>query len=468
MMPDTVAGLQAGGPRRRCYIACPAPPTEPAVPILNDYLDHLRVLEQRYAAALEQAGFEAVLLGAGIEQMHFLDDQGPAFRANPMLMQWLPLPNHPGGLLLFRPGSKPLVVIVSDDDYWHLPPQLPPSPWRDALEIRVAADPHAALAALGKLPSRTALVGPPAHWAALKTAGEINPPSLIDALHYQRSVKTGYEIALMREATALGVAGHRAAREAFENRASEFDILLAFLNASRQHTNELPYPAIVAADEHAAVLHYQCYERGRAPAASLLIDAGCASCGYASDITRTYAADGRAEFSALIDAMDQLQQALCEKVRPGLHFAELQDQAHHGIADILAAHRLIDASPDEIVAAGATQCFLPHGLGHLLGVQVHDVGGELADICGTRLEAPAAYPRLRLLRELQADQVLTIEPGLYFIDSLLDKLRAGALGTRVDWSLVDRLRPCGGIRIEDNLRITGTGAENLTRQAFDA
>ena len=122
------------------------------MPTLNDYQAHLRILEGRYTAALEQAGFDAVLLGAGVEQMHFLDDQGPAFRSNPMLLQWLPLLDHPGALLLFRPGNEPLVVVVSDDDYWHLPPQLPPSPWSDALEIRVAADTKAALAALGTLP----------------------------------------------------------------------------------------------------------------------------------------------------------------------------------------------------------------------------------------------------------------------------------------------------------------------------
>jgi len=438
------------------------------VPTLKDYQEHLRTLEHRYAAVLERAGFDAVVLGAGIEQVHFLDDQGPVFRANPMLTQWLPLLSHPGALLIYRPGSDPLVVIVSDDDFWHLPPQLPGSPWRDALEIRVAADPAAAVAALGDLPARTALIGPPAHWAAVEIAGEINPSGLIDALHFHRSVKTRHEIGLMRDATAMGAAGHRAARDAFDGGGSELDILLAFLDASRQHAAELPYPAIVAADEHAAVLHYQFYERHRRPSASLLIDAGCASCGYASDITRTYAAAGRDEFAALIDAMDRLQQNLCDQLRPGLAFARLQDEAHRGIAGVLAEHRLIDADPAEILATGATQSFFPHGLGHLLGAQVHDVGGDLADTSGTRLEAPASYPRLRLLRELQADQVLTIEPGLYFIDSLLEKLRAGPLGARVDWSLIERLRPCGGIRIEDNLRITGTGAENLTREAFAA
>ena len=65
------------------------------VPTLNDFQAHLRVLEQRYAAALEQAGFDAVVLAAGLAETHFLDDQGPVFRANPMLLQWLPLLDHP-------------------------------------------------------------------------------------------------------------------------------------------------------------------------------------------------------------------------------------------------------------------------------------------------------------------------------------------------------------------------------------
>lgn len=434
----------------------------------QDYRDHLQILMQRCTAALELSGHAAVLFGAGIMEDRFLDDQPIPFRANPHLLQWLPLLAHPGSLLLFQPGEAPIVAIVRDDDYWHLPPAPPGPPWEQALEIREASDAAGALRALGKLPEKLALIGPPSHWQALGLPQAINPPHLLDALHYPRAVKTPYEIAAMRVATQRAVAGHRAAADAFHDGATEFDILLAFLGAARQAAHELPYPAIVAGDRHGAVLHYQHYDQHSPARTSLLIDAGCQHLGYASDITRTYAAVEQHEFAELVAAMEELQQGLCNELRPGLWFGELHALAHARLAALLAATGLIQASADTILAGGATGVFLPHGLGHLLGVQVHDVGGHLADITGRRLEPPADYPRLRLLRTLEPGQVLTIEPGLYFIDSLLEKLRQGPLGQHTDWAKVDRLRACGGIRIEDNLLVTDSGAENLTREAFAA
>ena len=438
------------------------------MPELREYQHHLQTLKARYASALAATGYDAVLLGAGLASQHFLDDQGPAFKANAMLLQWLPLTEHPGALLLVPADSDPLAVIVSDDDYWHKPPEVPAAPWSEALEIRCVTNASDALDALGKLPPRLALLGPAAQWQNLGLNQEINPTALIDALHYQRSVKTPYELNAMRRATASAVDGHRAALQAFTDGCSEFDILMAFLAASRHAADDLPYHAIIAGDRNAAILHYQHYQRQPAPTASLLIDAGCSSLGYASDITRSYAAPGQTDFAHLIAAIESLQQGLCAATRPGVYFADLQARAHRDLATLLAEQGLIAASADEILAADATSCFLPHGLGHLLGVQVHDVGGDLADAAGTRLQAPPAYPRLRLLRQLEPGQVLTIEPGLYFIDSLLEKLRSGALGQRVDWPRIEALRACGGIRIEDNLLVTADGNENLTRLAFAA
>ena len=244
------------------------------------------------------------------------------------------------------------------------------------------------------------------------------------------------------------------------------EILLAFLGASRHTAQELPYSAIVAGDSHAATLHYQHYDRDGAPAHSLLIDAGCGELGYASDITRTYAKPADAEFIALITAMDRLQQTLCKRVAPGIPFARLHHAAHVLLGNLLEREDLINASPEEIVATGITRLFFPHGLGHLLGLQVHDVGGHLADPQGNLIKAPDAYPKLRLLRTLEPGMTLTIEPGLYFIGSLLAELRDHELAAQVNWDKVERLRPCGGIRIEDNLLVTERGHENLTRTAF--
>jgi Xaa-Pro dipeptidase len=129
---------------------------------------------------------------------------------------------------------------------------------------------------------------------------------------------------------------------------------------------------------------------------------------------------------------------------------------------------LVRCSPAEAVDSGIARRFFPHGIGHLLGLQVHDVGGCLAGPEGGVLPRPALDPALRLTRRLEAGFVVTMEPGLYFIDALLDPLRAGPLAAAVDWPCVERLRRFGGIRIEDNLVVTDSGCENLTRTAFAA
>jgi Xaa-Pro dipeptidase len=112
--------------------------------------------------------------------------------------------------------------------------------------------------------------------------------------------------------------------------------------------------------------------------------------------------------------------------------------------------------------------FFPHGLGHLVGLQVHDVSGFSVDATGKRKATPPGHPYLRLTRTLEPGFVVTIEPGLYFIDMLLDEARKGAHGPHINWHRVDEFRPYGGIRVEDNVACTADAPENLTRAAFAA
>jgi Xaa-Pro dipeptidase len=100
--------------------------------------------------------------------------------------------------------------------------------------------------------------------------------------------------------------------------------------------------------------------------------------------------------------------------------------------------------------------FFPHGIGHFLGIQVHDVAGK-------PVPSPAEAPFLRLTRTLEAGMVVTIEPGLYFIPSLLEPLLAGPLAQHINTVILDELRGCGGVRLEDNVLVTETGARNLSR-----
>ena len=270
----------------------------------------------------------------------------------------------------------------------------------------------------------------------------------------------------MQVATALGLAGHRAVRQAFAAGCSEYEMGLMFLAATGQTDQELPYPAIVAVNRNGATLHYQHRDRHRLPAGerhSLLLDAGCDHAGYASDITRTYAAR-RGEFAGMVRDMDKAQQRLCTLVRPGIAFPELQLAAHAEIAGLLAQWDLVRMTPEQMVSQRVTDCFLPHGLGHLLGLQVHDVGGGLASRRGGELKRPKRFPRLRLTRPLEPGMVVTIEPGLYFIDSLLERLRKSRAGRRVNWRKLASLHRYGGIRIEDNVLVTKDGHRNLTRE----
>jgi len=431
------------------------------------YPAHLQIIRQRFDDALERAGYDCVVIGAGVEILRFLDDQAYPFEPNPHFVQWVPLTTHPGSCLIYAPGRSPRLVVSQPDDFWHQPPPLPESPWRDHFDLKVITTAGQLPQQLADLPARTALIGDPAQWPRELGDERLNPPALLNDLHYHRPYKTDYEIECIRLATNLAVPAHRAAETAFRQGASEYEILIAVLNACRQTENELPYPAIIATNRNGALLHYQHYARQRTEPHSLLIDAGCSRNGYAADITRTHSFDDP-EFSSMVADLDQAQQMLVGQVRPGLPFAELHHDAHQSVARLISDWQLVRRDPDELIQAGITTLFFPHGLGHFLGIQVHDVGGTLADPSGTQVERPDRYPNLRLVRTLEAGQTLTIEPGIYFIDAQLEQLRRSPVARDVDWQRIERLKKFGGIRIEDNVVVTATGAENLTRQAFSA
>ena len=127
-------------------------------------------------------------------------------------------------------------------------------------------------------------------------------------------------------------------------------------------------------------------------------------------------------------------------------------------------HQIINCSAEQAFEQRLTEAFCPHGLGHLLGLQVHDVGGQQITEDGELYPPPENYPALRFTRPITENMVLTVEPGLYFIAALLEPYRSTS--DLLNWDLLDALLPYGGIRIEDNVRVLSTGTENLTRDAF--
>ncbi|MDE2263406.1 MAG: M24 family metallopeptidase, partial [Gammaproteobacteria bacterium] len=164
----------------------------------------------------------------------------------------------------------------------------------------------------------------------------------------------------------------------------------------------------------------------------------------------------------------RMQQSLCSAVKPRVDWREVHLQAHRLLAAVLREADIITCSADEAVATATTSVFLPHGIGHLLGLEVHDAGGFMRSPDGGDIPRPEGHPYLRLTRVLEEGFVVTMEPGLYFIPQLLEAARADKRASGINWSRVDSLRKFGGIRIEDDLAVTATGCENLTRDAFRA
>ena len=431
------------------------------------YANHVATLTSKYEQIL--AAGQSVLIHSGTEHHYFGDDRAIVFQAFGHFAHWLPV-NRPDHFVLVRAGDKPRYFQVVPQDFWY----------DQSLQIDADLEPaiHEAfdvvrLSSIDDVAKQTELtvcdyLGPDPSWAAAQgiAQAKTNAPALLALLDFARAVKAKYEIDQLRLANQQGLVGHAAAAECFLSGGSEFEIHNAFLQACSLLEYETPYTNIVGLDTNAAVLHYQHKSRARVPNAQLLlIDAGSRVNGYGSDITRTTPSQHcHPVMDSLITGMEALELEIVASVKPGVAYPSLHDQAIAGVASLLVEHGIAKVAKSELIERRLAHAFMPHGVGHLLGIQVHDVGGHQRSASGGRIEPPAHSPALRTTRMLSEDMVFTVEPGLYFIPMLLDPLRTGYAREALNWPLIDELIPSGGIRIEDNIRVTATGAENLTRR----
>lgn len=450
----------------------PSPAMRPAnVDWPGLFREHVRWVETSCERALEHAAtagahFDGILFHAGSQELYHLDDQQVPFRPSAHFGRWgcVPGPDH---LLVYRPGEKPHLVRTVPEDYWYGPPEAGPVEdlLGSAYELATAPSLEAALGEVGSLRSLAYLGNAPGTALAAGIAeGGVEPPELLGPLDWERATKSDYEIECIRGAARRAGLGHAAVRAGAAAGASERVLQAAYLEASDQLDTETPYPNIIAWNEGAAVLHYEA-RKSEVPRERrcCLIDAGADFHGYASDITRTYAErDAHPVFAELVAGMERLQVELVAAVRPGSYVA-IHERAAHGVSALLEEVGILRVAPEQALALELDRAFFPHGVGHHLGLQVHDVGGQQAGPLGGSAPPPLRSPSLRTTRELAPRQVVTIEPGLYFIPLLLRELRARAEGQHVDWPLVDTLVPCGGIRIEDDVVVTESGCENLSR-----
>jgi len=444
------------------------------------YLAHVANLIERYAPLLETAEVDAVVIHSGslIKRTEF-DDQYWPLRATPHFQHWLPLA-QPDCALIVAPGNKPTLAWKKSTSYWEVPPEPENRHFERALDVRHVDDVEAVKSLVPS--GRVAFVGEARAHARLWGIEDerVNPPTLIGPLDRLRAFKTPYEVLCLAEANRRAAAGHVAALLAFRaGGASELDIHLRFLEATGQDDPETPYKNLVAAGPHAATLHHVSYDKrpSSRSAQSLLVDAGATYLGYCSDITRTWVRGEGAvasAYGALVFGVEAMQQRLCGAVRLGLPYEELHEESHRQVGAILKDVGVAKGSLEEILKADISRSFYPHGLGHSLGLQCHDVGCAL-------VKPKQDNPYLRNTSTITEGQVFTVEPGIYFIEGLLEKLRASEHAGLIDWTLVGELVTMGGVRIEDDLVVTGAAppvgspqagtpgpavARNLTREVL--
>lgn len=284
---------------------------------------------------------------------------------------------------------------------------------------------------------------------------------LAEALDACRVVKDDYEVALIRRANQVSADAHRDLMRRARTAGNESELEGRFIaECYRQNARFQAYPGIFASGRDAATLHYVKNNKPVQGRDLLLVDAGCEWRTYASDITRTYPVSGRftPESRAVYDVVLRMQTECIGMLRAGVEWERVHERAHRVLIDGLLALGILRGDKDAIFKARTSTAFLPHGLGHYLGMDTHDVGGR-----PNYADTDMMFRFLRVRTALPAGAVVTVEPGCYFCDFILQPFLKDELHSQyIDEAVLNKYWDVGGVRIEDNLLITEDGCENLT------
>lgn len=305
-------------------------------------------------------------------------------------------------------------------------------------------------------------------WTGLdKTIIDAGSTPLSKAVISLRSIKEAQEIDEMIIAVNTSRKMHHAAMEHAQPGMKEAEVAGLIEGIAISGGGRLAYPAIVT--RNGQILHNHYHGNTLEKGDLLLIDAGAESVsGYAGDITRTFCV-GREldqQQQAIYDIVLDAEESVIRDLKPGVPYRDYHLQACTIITKGLTDLGLMQGEPAEAVAAGAHALFLPHGLGHMIGMDVHDMedlGEDLVGYDETYQRSTQFGTRaLRLGRQLKAGFVLTVEPGIYFIPALIDQWQqTGKFKEFINYDRLRAYREFGGIRIEDNIAITENGAQVL-------
>lgn len=291
----------------------------------------------------------------------------------------------------------------------------------------------------------------------------IDLDSLEEALTHCRVFKTEWELDQMREAARINDIAHTEVLRSLEPGKYEYELKAVFDYHHIQHgLMQDAYNGIFASGSNSAILHYVENNRQIQDGDLFLIDAGFEYEGYASDYTRTYPANGTftkdqaTVYQAVLDAQKQV----IEDIEPDVGMEDLHIKSAEIMMQGLVDAGIVNGQIEDLMENDIFALFFPHGLGHFLGLDTHDVGGYPKGV--ERIDRPG-IKYLRARRSLQPSMVLTVEPGIYFIPALLKPaLEDETKSQFLNESRLKELFDFGGVRIEDNIIVTEEGYENLT------
>lgn len=367
-------------------------------------------------------------------------------------------------LTLFADEATP------EDALWH-----GPTPTRAEIATQIGADAAYPLESLPDFAQGTATL--PVQDAAtlgmqMQMRGMLQPAqdqALAEAIIAVRLTHDAGAIAEIRRAAAVSVQAHQAGMKATAPQETEASVRSAMEATIMGCGMTCAYNSIVTV--HGEVLHNEVYHHMLQAGDLLLADVGAeAPSGWASDITRTWPVTGKFSSSqrAIYDIVLAAHDACIAAAGPGVEYRDLHLLACRTIAAGLVDLGILKGQPDSLVEQDAHALFFPHGVGHLLGLDVHDMEdlGDLAGYAPGRQRSDRfGLAFLRLDRPLQAGMVVTIEPGFYQVPGILhDPSRRECYDEMVDWERLAQFKDIRGIRIEDDVLITPSGCEVLTAE----
>ncbi|KAJ1731006.1 hypothetical protein LPJ72_004170 [Coemansia sp. Benny D160-2] len=292
----------------------------------------------------------------------------------------------------------------------------------------------------------------------------IDSEKLITAVHEARVFKDDHEIETMRRANRISSDAHVQLMRNTRIGMNESELRGQFIGqVITKGCDYEAYGSIVARGRNAATLHYTKNNMELDSSGEMvLVDAGGTFEGYASDITRTWPLGLRftQECREIYEVVLSMQKAVIDACVPHKQWEDMHILANRVGAEGLLRLGILKGDIDSIMANYVVGYFMPHGIGHLIGIDTHDVGGYPS---GTeRIDAPGLR-YLRCRREMLPRMAFTVEPGLYFVDAVLaDAKAAPDVAKHIDFDVVAKYRSVGGVRIEDDIVITETGYDNLT------